>query len=115
MPEATGTLEKSPTLRLWSTTFPLPVTSSSASAKRLSTDMRHLLLHGDTRGSPVSSRMIRYRMSPEEFRRVGHQLIDWVADYRAGIAHRPILAPVEPGAIRAQLPAAPPADAEPFD
>ena len=23
-------------------------------------------------------------MTPEEFRRLGHQLIDWIADYRAG-------------------------------
>ncbi|HEX6737095.1 MAG TPA: pyridoxal-dependent decarboxylase, partial [Vicinamibacteria bacterium] len=53
-------------------------------------------------------------MTPEEFRRLGHQIVDWVADYRAGVARHPVMSPVEPGAVRAQLPAAPPAQPEPF-
>jgi aromatic-L-amino-acid decarboxylase len=53
-------------------------------------------------------------MTPEEFRRYGHQLIDWIADYRAGVAQYPVMSPVEPGQIKAQLPAAPPEHAEPF-
>jgi aromatic-L-amino-acid decarboxylase len=54
-------------------------------------------------------------MDVEEFRRVGHALIDWVADYRAGIAERPVMARVEPGAIRAALPEEPPEAPEAFD
>ncbi|MFT3767586.1 MAG: pyridoxal-dependent decarboxylase [Minicystis sp.] len=54
-------------------------------------------------------------MTPEEFRRLGHQLVDWIADHRAKIAERPVMSPVEPGAVRAQLPATPPAEPEPFD
>jgi aromatic-L-amino-acid decarboxylase len=54
-------------------------------------------------------------MSPEEFRRRGHQLIDWIADYRAGIADLPVMSQAEPGAVRAQLPAAPPTAPESFD
>lgn len=54
-------------------------------------------------------------MNPEEFRRVGHQLIDWIADYRSRLADFPVLAHVEPGTIRAQLPVSPPASAESFD
>jgi aromatic-L-amino-acid decarboxylase len=54
-------------------------------------------------------------MSPEEFRRLGHQLIDWIADYRARVASMPVMSPVEPGAVRAQLPAAPPIRPEAFD
>ena len=54
-------------------------------------------------------------MTPEEFRRWGHQIIDWIADYRAGIAPRPVMSPAAPGSIRAQLPAAPPQHAESFD
>jgi aromatic-L-amino-acid/L-tryptophan decarboxylase len=53
-------------------------------------------------------------MTPEEFRRLGHQIVDWVADYRAGVARHPVMSPVEPGSVRAQLPAAPPARPEPF-
>jgi len=54
-------------------------------------------------------------MTPEDFRRYGHQLIDFIADYRAGIAERPVMSPVEPGTIKAQLPPAPPEKPEPFD
>ena len=54
-------------------------------------------------------------MDHEEFRRRGHQLIDWIADYRATVAERPVMPRTEPGGIRAQLPAAPPARPEPFD
>ena len=28
-------------------------------------------------------------MTPEEFRRLGHQIIDWIADYRATVSERP--------------------------
>jgi aromatic-L-amino-acid decarboxylase len=54
-------------------------------------------------------------MTPEEFRRAGHALIDWIADYRAGIEGLPVMSRVEPGEIKASLPTAPPRDAEPFD
>ena len=53
-------------------------------------------------------------MTPEEFRRIGHQLIDRIADYRAGVAARPVMSPAEPGAVRAALPKAPPPRPEPF-
>ncbi len=54
-------------------------------------------------------------MNPEEFRRIGHQLIDWIADYRARVDQLPVMSKVEPGGVRAQLPAAPPERPEPFD
>ena len=54
-------------------------------------------------------------MTPDEFRRIGHRLVDWVADYRARLAERPVMSRVEPGAVRAALPAVPPEDAEPFE
>ena len=54
-------------------------------------------------------------MNPEEFRRLGHQLIDWIADYRTRVADLPVRSQVEPGAVRAQLPASPPLQPEPFD
>ncbi|MBV8475077.1 MAG: aspartate aminotransferase family protein [Acidobacteria bacterium] len=51
-------------------------------------------------------------MSPEEFRQVGHQLIDWVADYRARVAQLPVMAQTRPGDVKAQLPAYPPEEPE---
>jgi aromatic-L-amino-acid/L-tryptophan decarboxylase len=54
-------------------------------------------------------------MTPEEFRQAGHRLIDFIADYRATVAQRPVMATTEPGAIRAALPADPPMHGEPID
>jgi len=54
-------------------------------------------------------------MNPDEFRKIGHQLVDWIADYRTHIADLPVRSRVEPGAVRAQLPAAPPVQPETFD
>ena len=54
-------------------------------------------------------------MTPEEFRKLGHRLIDWVADYRAQAPHRPITTQVKPGEIKARFPADPPMHAESID
>ena len=49
-------------------------------------------------------------MNADEFRRLGHQLVDWVAEYREGIEDRPVMSPVRPGEIKSRFPASPPAD-----
>jgi aromatic-L-amino-acid/L-tryptophan decarboxylase len=54
-------------------------------------------------------------MSPEEFRQVGHQLIDWIADYRTKIADFSVMSQVKPGEVRTQLPDTPPESPEAFD
>jgi len=54
-------------------------------------------------------------MTPDEFRAFGHRLIDWIADYRASLPERPVMAKTEPGAVRAALPADPPVRPEGFD
>ena len=43
-------------------------------------------------------------MSAEEFRRFGHEIIDWIADYFEQIEELPVLAQIEPGDLKAQLP-----------
>jgi aromatic-L-amino-acid decarboxylase len=56
-------------------------------------------------------------MDIEEFRRLGHELIDWIADYREK-AYRgdfPVLRNVPPGTVKRALPAAPPVEPESFD
>lgn len=54
-------------------------------------------------------------MTPAEFRRHGHTLVDWIADYFEQVERYPVLARVAPGQIRASLPAHPPDAPEPFE
>ena len=51
-------------------------------------------------------------MSSDDFRRFGHQLIDWVADYFDQLEDLPVLAQIEPGSLKTQLPAAAPEQGE---
>ncbi len=54
-------------------------------------------------------------MTADEFRRHGHAMIDWIADYHARIESFPVLSRVEPGQLRASLPANPPQKGGDFD
>lgn len=56
-----------------------------------------------------------FHMTPDEFRRHGHTLVDWVADYMARVAELPVQPRIEPGDVRAMLPPAAPEDPEPFE
>jgi len=56
-----------------------------------------------------------FHMTPEEFRKYGHAVIDWIADYQARVESFPVLSQVKPGQIRAMLPANPPARGESFE
>ena len=56
-----------------------------------------------------------FHMSPAEFRRWGHAVIDWIADYQTRVESFPVLAQVQPGDIRKALPEHPPEGGEAFD
>ena len=43
-------------------------------------------------------------MNADEFRRLGHALVDWIASYRESLEQRPVMSKVAPGEIRAKLP-----------
>ena len=53
-------------------------------------------------------------MHPDEFRRHAHELVDWMADYMAGVGELPVTPPVTPGDIRRRLPPSPPEAGEQF-
>ncbi len=54
-------------------------------------------------------------MSPEQFRRHGREVIDWIADYYERLETLPVLSAVAPGEVAAGLPAEPPAAGQGFD
>ena len=54
-------------------------------------------------------------MTPEQFRRYGHEVVDWIAEYYERIESYPVLSGVRPGSVRASLPPAPPERGEPFE
>ena len=51
-------------------------------------------------------------MSSDDFRRFGHDLIDWIADYFQRIEDLPVLSQIEPGWLKAQLPTTAPSHGE---
>ena len=54
-------------------------------------------------------------MEPPDFRRHGHALVDWIADYLEHAERYPVLSRVKPGEITAALPSSAPEDGEPFE
>src|SRR2546423_13176264 len=52
-------------------------------------------------------------MTPDEFRRHGHAVVDWLADYQQRVAGLPVLSTTAPGDTRAPLPPAPPPAPQP--
>jgi len=56
-----------------------------------------------------------FHMSPDEFRRHGYAVIDWIADYYGRVEALPVLSQVKPGEIRAALPPTPPLQGETFE
>ena len=54
-------------------------------------------------------------MDPADFRRHGHALVEWIADYLAGSEKYPVLSRIAPGAVRDALPSSAPVHGEPFD
>ncbi len=51
-------------------------------------------------------------MSPDEFRKYGKEIIDWIADYYEQIESFPVLSRSKPGEVRKGLPDSPPLEGE---
>jgi len=56
-----------------------------------------------------------HHMSPEQFRKCGRAVVDWIADYYEKIESLPVLSQVEPGELRSLLPAQAPKEGEAFE
>src|SRR4030095_5293388 len=54
-------------------------------------------------------------MTPEEFRRYGHQVVEWGADYWTGLPQRRVDPDFHTGEFAARLPVGPPSTGEPFE
>jgi aromatic-L-amino-acid decarboxylase len=61
------------------------------------------------------SKETSFHMTPDQFRRYGRAVVDWIADYYERIESFPVLSQVEPGRIRASLPTDPPEQGESFE
>ncbi len=55
-----------------------------------------------------------FHMTPDEFRRHGTEVVEWIARYLETVEDLPVGSPVAPGEVRAALPAHPPPHPEPF-
>ena len=54
-------------------------------------------------------------MTPDEFRRWGREVVDWIASYMEQVEDLPVRSQVEPGEVLASLPLRAPDQGEPFD
>jgi aromatic-L-amino-acid decarboxylase len=54
-------------------------------------------------------------MTPDEFRRHGHAVVDRIAEYLEHVEQYPVASPLEPGQFRSLLPPSPPRGPEPFE
>jgi aromatic-L-amino-acid/L-tryptophan decarboxylase len=54
-------------------------------------------------------------MTPEEFRKSGHEVVDWIADYLRDVHTLPVVPNVAPGALIDALPASAPEQGEPME
>jgi aromatic-L-amino-acid decarboxylase len=56
-----------------------------------------------------------FHMSPDDFRKYGRAMVDWIADYYENVEEYPVLSQVQPGYLRGQLPEQPPQEGQPFE
>jgi len=75
------------------------------------TDSMPDLDNSDNPGATTTS----YHMDPDEFRRHGYALIDWLAHYMETVGERQVMPDVEPGDIAASIPVTAPEKPERFE
>lgn len=55
-----------------------------------------------------------FHMTPDQFRKHGKEVIDWIADYYEKVEQYPVMSQLQPGMIREALPHSAPVKGEPF-
>ena len=53
-------------------------------------------------------------MTPDEFRKNAHELVEWMAGYMENVEKYPVKSAVSPGDIFNKIPDSPPAESESF-
>src|SRR5271157_129622 len=66
-------------------------------------------------GPQRNNEMSGFDMPPEEFRRYGYEVVDWIASYLANARDLPVLAGVQPGEVADSLPDSAPEEPEPME
>jgi aromatic-L-amino-acid/L-tryptophan decarboxylase len=71
--------------------------------------------HPDFKDTAAAQQKTDWQAYVEDFRRAGHQTVDWIAEYLTNVAEMPVLAQTRPGDLLDALPKSAPEKGEPFD
>src|SRR6267378_3778879 len=69
----------------------------------------------DSKDAAAAQQKTEWQAYVEDFRRAGHQTVDWIAEYLSNVAEMPVLAQTKPGDLLDALPKSAPEKGEPFD
>jgi aromatic-L-amino-acid decarboxylase len=69
----------------------------------------------DSEDAAAARQKTEWQAYVEDFRRAGHQTVDWIAEYLSNVAEMPVLARTKPGELLDALPKSAPEKGEPFD
>jgi aromatic-L-amino-acid decarboxylase len=68
----------------------------------------------DSKNTTATAQPMDWQTYVEDFRRAGHEAVDWIAQYLSSVAEMPVLAQTKPGELMDALPASAPEQGEPF-
>jgi aromatic-L-amino-acid decarboxylase len=68
----------------------------------------------DSKNTTAIAQPMDWQAYVEDFRRAGHEAVDWIAQYLNSVAEMPVLAQTKPGELMDALPASAPEQGEPF-
>jgi aromatic-L-amino-acid/L-tryptophan decarboxylase len=69
----------------------------------------------DSKDAAAAQQKTEWQAYVEDFRRAGHQTVDWIAEYLTNVAEMPVLAQTKPGDLLDALPKSAPEKGESFD